>query len=427
MGTPRDCDRLIDDFDHHDPRFIEDPVAACSEMRERCPVLWSDRYGGYWFVTRYDDVRAASKDWERFTSSVPNVSAIPSSHPRTEPDLPIEIDPPEHTRYRQVISSAFTRHRVAEMKPAVQAVATALIDRLLDAGQGDLVSDFAVPLSVGTLAHFMGLPGEDRMLWVEWVRRMYDTSDPAASTRASEDYHAYIDRLVQSRDPAASGDFVSMLLASEFEGERMSPNEVARFMRVLLIAGHETTAAAMSSTLRWLAAHPPERALLADRPEMIPGAIEEFLRLASPVVLTARNAVGDFEWHGETIHDGDVVGLALGAANLDPAAFTDPTSCVLDRSPNPHVTFGFGRHLCVGSHVARLELTVMLEELGARVGELELDGPLSWNRNGSVRGLASLPVRIGARRDLAGAEFERGVEGLNPNPAPLRRHARGVA
>jgi len=94
MGTPRDCDRLIDDFDHHDPRFIEDPVAACSEMREQCPVLWSDRHGGYWFVTRYDDVRAASKDWERFTSSVPNVSAIPSSHPRTEPDLPIEIDPP---------------------------------------------------------------------------------------------------------------------------------------------------------------------------------------------------------------------------------------------------------------------------------------------------------------------------------------------
>jgi len=151
----------------------------------------------------------------------------------------------------------------------------------------------------------------------------------------------------------------------------------------------------MGSTLHWLATHPRERALLAANPAMIPTAIEEFLRIASPVVLTARNAVGDLEWHGSSIRHGDVVGLALGAANLDPDAFADPAACVLDRTPNRHVAFGSGRHLCVGAHVARLELTVMLEEFGARVSELALRSPVSWNRNGTVRGLASLPVSIG--------------------------------
>jgi cytochrome P450 len=390
-----DAERMIDDFDHHDPQFIADPVETYQALRERCPVLRSERHGGFWFVSRYEDVRAASKDWERFTSAVPNVSAIPSSHPRTEPDLPIEADPPEHTRYRQLISAAFARHRVEEMKPAVQAVAAGLLDRLLAAGSGDLVSDFAVPLSVGTLARFMGLPDEDRTLWVDWVRRMYDASDPDGASAAAEEYHRYIDELVASRDSASSGDFVSMLLASEFEGQRLSPRGVASFMRVLLIAGHETTAAAMGSTLHWLATHPRERALLAANPAMIPTAIEEFLRIASPVVLTARNAVGDLEWHGSSIRHGDVVGLALGAANLDPDAFADPATCVLDRTPNRHVAFGSGRHLCVGAHVARLELTVMLEEWGARVSELALRSPVSWNRNGTVRGLASLPVSIG--------------------------------
>jgi cytochrome P450 len=398
--TVRDERAFVEDFDHHNPGFVNDPAPVYLELHARCPVVRTERYGGFWFLSRYDDVRSASKDWEAFTSAVPNVTAIPSSHPRQDPDLPVEIDPPLHTRYRQLVAPVFTRRRVHAMKPELRAIASGLLDRLLAARGGDLVSGFAVPLSVGTLALFTGLPDEDRSRWVGWVRRMYDANDYDASDRAdteeaTAEYYAYIDALIASRRPDLGGDFISMLLASEVESERLSPRDVARFMRVLLIAGHETTASAMSFTLHWLAEHPEERRRLSDDSALIPTAVEEFLRLSSPIVLSARNAVHDVELHGVRISEGDIVALGWAAANLDAAAFAEPTRCLLDRAPNRHGTFGFGPHLCVGAHVARLELTVMLEQLGERVNELRVVGEVRPNRNGSVRSLASLPVEIG--------------------------------
>ena len=145
-------------FDHHDHRFIEDPSPAYEELRARCPVSRSPRYGGFWLITRFEDVRRAAKDWPTFTSSVPNVTAIPSSHPRSEPDFPIEVDPPLHTRYRQLVAPAFTRAHVERMRPQVEAVAAELLGRLRAEREVDLVSEFAVPMSVRTLATFMDLP-----------------------------------------------------------------------------------------------------------------------------------------------------------------------------------------------------------------------------------------------------------------------------
>lgn len=384
----------IQDFDHHEPGFIDDPVTTYLQMHAHCPIVNSERYGGFWFLSRYEDVRATAKDWRAYTSSVPNVTAIPSSHPREEPDLPIEIDPPLHTRYRQLVAPVFTRHRVEALKPGVQAIASGLFDRLLRSHDGDLVSDFAVPLSVGTLALFMSLPQDDQTRWVEWVRRMYDSPDRAGTEKASAEYFVYIDALVASRQPDPEGDFISMLLASEIEGERLSAGEVARFMRVLLIAGHETTASALSWTLHWLAEHSNERRHLAANPTLIPMAVEEFLRISSPVVLSARNAVVDVELDRALIRKGDVVALGFAAANLDGDRFEESTHCLLDRSPNQHLAFGFGPHVCLGAHVARLELTVMLEELSHRVHELRLTAPIRRNSNGSVRSLASVPVAV---------------------------------
>lgn len=361
-------------------------------LRRSCPVTRSEHYGGFWLITRYADVTAAAKDWQTFTSSVPNTTAIPSSHDRSEPDLPIELDPPLHTRYRQLTGPVFSRHVVEELRPAVYEIVTGLLDHLLEDGGGDLVSSFAVPLSLGTLAVFMDLPNEDRSRWVWWVRRMYDPRDPEATQAATRDYYAYIDDLVAAR----RGAFVRMLLDSEVGGEQLTAAEVGRFMRVLLIAGHETTAAALGFTLHHLATHPDQLGRLRDEPGLIPAAVEEFLRLSSPVTLQARNATRDVELHAQLIARGDVVALSFPSANRDEDVFPDAERCVLDRSPNRHVAFGFGPHICAGAHVARLELTVALEEVTRRVTELRLDerAAPAWNTTGSVRGFATLPMLV---------------------------------
>ena len=378
------------DLDHHDPGFIANPWPVYAELRRAAPAARSGRYGGFWLITRFEDVKAAEKDWQTFTSSVPNVTSIPSSHPRAEPDLPIELDPPRHTRYRQLVGPVFSRHIVEELRPSVSRIAGDLLEGIVQAEGGDLVSEFAVPLSVGTLASFMQLPEEDRSRWVGWVRRMYDSPDPEDVRLATVEYYEYIDALVEE----GRGSFVRLLLESEVDGVRLTASEVARFRRVLLIAGHETTAAALSTTLHHLATHPTDLERLRHEPELIPCAVEEFLRCASPVTLQARNATRDVEVGEEKIACGDVVALSFPSANRDEREFPDPERCVLDRRPNRHLAFGFGPHVCAGAHVARLELTVALEELVARVGDLRLspDASPSWNRTGSVRGLATLPV-----------------------------------
>jgi cytochrome P450 len=390
----RDQRGTIWDFDHHEPGFVSDPLPVYRELHARCPVLRAERYGGFWFLSGYDDVRNAARDWKAFTSSVPNVTAIPSSHPREDPDVPTEFDPPLHTRYRQLVAPAFSRSRVDAMRPKIRVIASQLLEEVIAARRGDLVSAFATPFSVGTLALFLDLPDEDRSLWVGWVRRMFDASDPAGRDEATVEFYAYVDSLVASRSPDPNGDFISTLLASELDGERLSASDVARFFRSVLMAGHETTAAAMSFALRWLAEHPEERRRLSRDPASIPAAVEEFLRLSSSVVLSGRNAVRDIELHGTRIPAADVVALGWAAANVDPAAFAEPTRCVLDRSPNRHLAFGFGPHVCLGARVARLELTVMLEEFSRRVTDLSVAGEIQFNSTGTVRSLASLPVTV---------------------------------
>lgn len=385
------------DFDHHDPRFIENPSPVYEELRTRCPVSYSPRYGGFWLVTRYEDVRRAAKDWKTFTSGVPNVTAIPSSHPRAEPDLPIEVDPPVHTRYRQLVAAPFSKTHVERMRPRIEAVAAELLDRLLDDREVDLVSAFAVPMSVRTLATFIDLPREDASRWIEWVRRMYDGVGSGDSDEATAEYYAYIVELIAERRATPQDDFITMLLSATVEGHRLSDHDVARFMRVLLIAGHETTAASMAYALRHLADNPAQWDELRANTGLIPTAVEELLRLSSTVTLQARNATGDVTVSGSEIKSGEVVALSFPAANRDREIFPKAEECVLDRSPNRHVAFGFGPHVCLGAHVARLELSVMLEAFSSRVPAFRIaDGKRpTWHTSGSVRGLASLPVQIG--------------------------------
>jgi cytochrome P450 len=271
--------------------------------------------GGLWMLSRYDDVRRAAMDWRTFTSSVVGVTAIPVIIPRTEPQLPIEIDPPLHSRYRALINPVFSADRVEALRPAITAIANRLIDGLLQASQPDAVTAYAAPLSLETLVEFTGLPREDTALWVSWLRRMFNPHDPQDVQRASVEYGQYIRELIAARKRSPTADFISRLLASEHEGHQLSENELHAFMTLLLGAGFETTADAISVTLLYLAEHPEARARLRAEPQLIPAAVEEFLRYVTPVQLLARNTTYDIELHGRVIPDGDVVGLGFGAAN----------------------------------------------------------------------------------------------------------------
>lgn len=392
------ADLVTTSFDHHDPAFVADPHPVLAAIRERSPIIHSDRYGGFWLLSRYDDVTEAAIDWRRFTSSVVGTTVIPPSQPRDYPQLPIELDPPKHTLYRSIVNGIFAKSRVDALRPDLHELAGSLLAPIAERGHGDFVSEFATPMSLGTLGMFMGLPVADQPLWADWVRRMFEGSikDPEGQKRAGREFEEYLDNLVAERKEHRRDDFISLLLDTEVEGHRLTDLEIRGFGVVMLMAGHETTAGAMSMTTKFLAEEPEVRHRLFGEPALIPSAVNEFLRLFPSIQVFCRNAAEDLELHGERVEEGEVVALAYAAANRDPREFPDPDACVLDRKPNKHVTFGYGHHLCLGANVARLEMAVMLAELASRLPEFALDPaqPPVWRARGDVRGLLSLPIVV---------------------------------
>ncbi|WP_181179521.1 cytochrome P450 [Mesorhizobium sp. B2-7-1] len=385
-----------DDVDIHDPAFVADPFSAFDRLRRECPVARSNKHGGFWLLSRYDDVRCAAINWRDFTSGVPGVTAIPVITPRTEPQLPIEVDPPRHSRYRGLVNPVFAPQRVAAITPRIRMLARSLFEKMAAKGQAEIVADFCVPVAVASLAAFTDVPLEDSDRWIGWITSMFNMSDPTAGAASSRELNAYIEKLITARRAEPTGDFISMLIAAEIDGERLDDNQIRSFMTVVFGAGFETTADGLSVMLHWLAQHPEALGRLAREQALVPTAVEEFLRYSSPIEIFGRNASHDLCLHGRDIRRGDIVALGFGSANRDPSVFDAPEELRLDRSPNKHLTFGAGPHLCAGAGVARMEMAVTLEmliETGARLA-LDPVRQLRWKTRGDRRGLACLPLTI---------------------------------
>lgn len=384
-----------DEIDIHEESFVRDPYPTYEVLRGSCPVAHGSRYGGYSLLTRYDEVRDAARDWRTFTSSVVGVTAIPIITPCSEPMLPIELDPPEHSIYRAIVNPVFSPVRVEELRPRIREIAAELMSALLAKTSPDLVADFAEPLSVATLAEFTGLSRADAPQWVAWIRAMFNVQDPAAGAEASRQFGVYIDELIAARRRLRADDFLSRLMDTEVGGRRLTDPELHSFCSVVFGAGFETTSDAISATMHYLAGNPRDQRDLRERPELVKPAVEEFLRYVSPIQIFGRNASRDVELHDVQIPQGGIVALAFASANHDPSVFVEPERCVLDRTPNPHVTFGAGPHQCLGAPVARLELSVTLEVFSkADVPMVRLDPgrePI-WKTRGDRRGLSYLPV-----------------------------------
>jgi cytochrome P450 len=384
-------------FDPLEPSFVDSPYDRWSELRARCPVARGTRWGGFWALTRYDDILRVSSSYADFTSSLG--ITIPKN-PVSGRRAPLHFDPPEHTRYRRAINAPLREERVAALEPRIREIARSLLAPLVERGEGDAVAELTSPLAGLVMAEFIHVEGEQAaeiMRHGELFERAQFRYDGDAAERENVILYDACRRLVAGRrreplDP--ENDLVSALLALRVDGEPLDDEFVAGSVRQYLIAAHVAPTAAIASGILHLAEDVELQERLRGNPREVPAAVEELLRLHTPNQGFARSATRDLELHGCPIKAGDMVALVLTSANRDEEVFDRAQEVDLGR-PVRHVAFGHGAHKCPGSHVARAEFRIALEELlGAtesfeRAGEVE---QAPW----PLHGPTTLPLRFRA-------------------------------
>ncbi len=386
--------RNTQDWDPLGPEVLENQQLAHDDMRDRCPVAWSEFLG--WSLFKHEDVIAAARNPARFSNRVPT---SPTAAPGSVPSIPLQLDPPEHAPYKRFLISYFSTQRMAEFEPTTRSLAGSLLDTYLAGGEiGDAVAAFTDPYPVQSLCAFLGWPAEDWLqlkAWSSEIERAALRRDPEMGRRATKAFHAYIQTFIDARRQDPRTDVTTWLLESERE-ETVAlddPRKVS-ILRLLLHAGHGTTTASLGLCILYLARHPQAQAYLREHPEKIPAATEEILRHDGPLVSMPRVVARDVELRGRQLKAGDRVALMFAAADRDPDAFPDAGECRLGRSPNPHLIFGNGIHFCLGARLARLELRVALEELLARTKGFTPSGAEPRRYRWPGNGPRSLPLAV---------------------------------
>jgi len=381
------------DWDHLDPRWRENPYPIWDELRPTCPIAHTDRYMGVYLPTRYEDVRAISNDTDHFSSRRVVVRNVRPSDPVPSP--PITSNPPYHKPYKRLLLPPFTADAVAALEPKARAICAELIDGFIDAGSCDAAQQYTRHIPVKVIAYMLGVPESDSDMFIRWIHQILELgiTDDEILTKAADEMTEYFAGHVAERRKAPKDDLISDLIAARLEGEPLDDQHLIGMLRLLLIAGIDTTWSAIGASIWHLAHTPADRDRLIAEPEIMPLAVEEFLRAYAPVTM-AREVVGDTEVGGCPIKAGNMVLLSFPAANRDPEMFPDADKVIIDRKENRHAAFGLGIHRCVGSNLARMEITVALEEWLKRIPSFSLDGDVAWSE-GTVRGPRKLPIRFG--------------------------------
>ncbi|HEY3977877.1 MAG TPA: cytochrome P450 [Streptosporangiaceae bacterium] len=386
------------DFSHADPEWAADPFPIQDDLRQRCPVAHTERFGGAWLPTRYEDVASIAYDTERFSSR-----AIIISNFRPSLDLapvggspPISSDPPFHHDARKLLLPAFTKTAVTRQEPATRAFCHSLLDGLEGQRVVDAARDYAQHIPMRVIADMLGFPQEDGPRFAEFVENTLEGINLPPEERMARMGALFDYLLAQIHDHVdhPRDDLTTFLINAELYGRKLEPSHVAGTMALLLLAGIDTTWSAIGASLWHLARTPADRQRLAAEPGLLPTAMEEFLRAYAPVTM-ARLVRDDIHWRGADMKADDWILLSFPAANRDPAQFDRAGDVVIDREVNRHAAFGLGIHRCIGSHLARMELRVALEAWLERIPEFTLDDPAAvrWSA-GQIRGPRSLPLRI---------------------------------
>ncbi|MEA2829181.1 MAG: hypothetical protein QOG43_3620 [Actinomycetota bacterium] len=396
-------------FDPFGAEYLADPYPHLAEARDATPAFYSPPLD-HWVVTRYDDIRrvllapavfSAANSLAPLTPPCPEAARTLSGFGAV-PTL-ADADPPAHTRVRRMVNGAFTPRRVSAMEPVVRAVVERFCDERLRLGHADIIRDFAWDLPVIVLFSILGAPAEDVAQVKESsenrVLFTYGKPSPEEQVRAAEGLFAlwgYAQALVEDRIRDPRDDFTTDLVqARDAQGEGLSVAEASTITLSLLVAGHETTTSLLGNAFRRLLEHRRAWEQLCADPSLIPGAVEEVLRLDSPVVAWRRRTTQPVDIGGVAVPEGANLLLMLGSANRDPAKFPDPDVFDICRpNAHQHLSFGFGAHFCLGASLARLEARIVLEEVSARLPSLRLVAgqPLEFLPNISFRGPLSLPV-----------------------------------
>jgi cytochrome P450 len=387
----------IHDFDHTDPRWTENPFPIWDELRAHGPVVHTKRFLGCYMPTTYEAVKEIAYDTEHFSSRRVVVRDVRPEI--TQPAPPITSDPPEHKPAKQLLLPPFTPDAMKKLEPRVRAICNELIDEFINDGKCDAAARYTKHIPVRAIAHMLGIPEKDGDLFIKWIHEILELGikDNDRLMCGLNDMAAYFAGQIEQRKNNPTDDLISTLMyARDKDGQPLSDAHVLGSLRLLLIAGIDTTWSAIGSSLWHLAKTPSDRARLIAEPELMPIAIEELLRAYSPVTM-AREVIKETTVSGCPIKPGNMVLLSFPAANRDPAMFADAHEVVIDRKENRHAAFGLGIHRCVGSNLARMEMTVAIEEWLKRIPDFRLDpaGRVTWSE-GTVRGPRQLPVLFGS-------------------------------
>jgi len=391
------------------PEVRADPYPFYAQLRSQDPVHW-DEAMGFWVLTRYADVASVYNDsrFSRAQGLMGGFQRLPEPEQRIAKPvyhayskMMAYADPPYHTRLRGLVNKTFTPRVVEQMRPYIQQIVDSLLDAAQVTGRMDVIRDLAYPLPIIVIAEMLGLPGEERKRFKEWSDDLFAIlgvvrHSPNLMERASQslaEMTDYVVALSEERRAQPKEDLLTALVTVVDQGERLTREELVANVGVLLGAGHETTANLIGNGVLALLRNPDQMQKLRDNPTLVTSVVEEIMRYDNPVQIVYRSAIEEVEMEGKRIGQGQLVNMVLGAANRDPAQFSEPDRFDVTRNESRHIGFGLGIHFCLGAPLARLEGQIAFTTLLRRFPRLRLaSDALEWQEHPTFRGLKSLPV-----------------------------------
>ncbi|WP_018636407.1 cytochrome P450 [Parafrankia elaeagni] len=392
--SPEEVEYFATHFDHHHPAFGQDPHPVYKTMHSRCPITWSDNYGGFWIVTGFDEGRYVWQNPDLFAAQ-PSVS-VPHGLGNSRPLLPLEVDPPLHTKHRMLLAPVFAPNRMNALEPKIRQICDELIDAFIDRKECELVSELAQPLPTKIFVDLLGLPREEATRFQSWnyqiLHSQHTDSTGGVRAKAGAEVRARLAEIRDERRRNRRDDIMSVLIDSEIDGEKLDDEEILDHAFLLFLAGLDTVQGVIGFQYLFLSQHPEHRDRLVREPEIIGRAVEELLRWDGAVI-AGRNLTRDVSYAGVSMKKGHPIIVVNRALDRDPRVYTDPETVDFDRDPKGTMAFGAGPHRCAGSHLARLELRIVHEHMHRRIPTYRLKpGHVVRTRGGNVAGVDTLPL-----------------------------------